>query len=154
MVWPERVVLGIIGRRPDELSLVWAVGLAWRWQTRLRVVAGYSPPIATGYHVVTAHEMQAAREHARQRVGARIREAVAELPTPIDVDLTLVTFNQLDHELIRQGRQADLALFSIVPTGLFAGRQRTRARRIAGRLTCPVSLGPGQAVEPVGLGSA
>lgn len=151
MVWPERIVLGVIGRRPDESSLIWAARLASRWEAQLHIVAGYPPPVGTFPHIVTAKEMRAARQRSRDEVTARLQQAVDDLPAPVETHLTLVTHNQLDQAIAEQAKEAGLALFSIVPTGLFAHRHRARAQRIAARLTCPVSLGTGQAVEPIGL---
>lgn len=150
MVWPERMVLGVLGRRTDEVALVWAVGLASRWGSELHVVAGHHPPIGMFPHIVTTREIRAVRRNAREQLTAGLGDVLRGFdPDAVaDVRLTLVTDNQLDDAIARWSRRAGLALFSISPTGLFVQRRRARARRIAARLTCPVSLGPGQAVEP------
>ncbi|NYF98581.1 hypothetical protein [Janibacter cremeus] len=147
MVWPEQVVLGIIGRRPDEVSLVWATGLASRWGSQLHVVAGYHPPIGMFPHIVTEREKRAAHQRARRHVATRTQQAVGGLAAPIEVRQTVVTHNQLDHTIATQASRAGLLLFSIAPTGVLVRRHRARAQRIAAFVGCPASLGPGQAVE-------
>lgn len=153
MAWPERIVLGVIGRRADDLALAWALGLALRWSADLQVIAGYHPPVGMFPHIVTAHEWREARNRARSRLTAPVRDALVGVDRDAigEVRLTLVTDNQLDHAIAKWAQTSGLTLFSIAPTGLFARRHLARARRVAAGLPCPSSLGPGQAVEPVGL---
>lgn len=146
MGWPGRIVLGVLGRRPDELSLIWAGGLAGRWDAELHVVAGHHPPAGMFPHIVTGREIRAARRRAREELTALIREV--DCGPPVGARLTLVTHNQLDDAIAGQARRAGLVLFAITPVGIFAARHRSRARQIAARVTCPASLGPGQAIEP------
>lgn len=152
MVWPERIVLGVIGRA-DELALAWALGLARRWSADLQVVAGYHPPVGMFPHIVSAREWREARDRARSRLTASVRDALLGVDHDAigEVGLTLVTDNQLDHAIATRAQTSGLTLFSIAPTGLLARRHRARARRLAAELPCPSSLGPGQAVEPAGL---
>lgn len=153
VAWPERIVLGVIGRRADELALAWAFGLARRWSAELHVVAGYHPPVGMFPHIVTAHELQEARDRARSQLTATVREALVGVDRDAigEIGLTLVTDNQLDHAIATRAQTSGLTLFSVVPPGLFARRHLARARRVAAGLPCPSSLGPGRAVEPAGL---
>ena len=150
MVWPEQMILAVVGRRVDELSLAWAAGLASRWQSRLHVIAGYQPPVGMFPHIVTARELRAARRRVREEMERQISEAVLGLDPPVETRLTIVTHNQLEHAITTHAGRAGLVLFGIAPTGLLVRRRRARAARLAVGLPCPVSLGPGQAVEPIG----
>lgn len=150
--WPERIVLGVLGRRTDEEALVWALRLARRWDARLDVIAGYHPPVGMYPHIVTHAERDAHRRAVRRDLARRVKAAVTPDLGPIEADrvrLVLVPENHLERTLVSRSREADMLLFSIHPTlALLAHRQQSRAQRIAEQARCPASLGPGMAVSP------
>src|SRR5690606_22088970 len=111
VVWPERIVLGVIGRA-DELALAWALGLARRWSADLQVVAGYHPPVGMFPHIVSARGWREARGRARSRLAASVRDALlgVERDALGEVGLTLVTDNQLDHAIATRAQTSGLTL--------------------------------------------
>ncbi|WEV77010.1 universal stress protein [Janibacter cremeus] len=148
MAWPERIVLGVIGRRADDLVLLWAFGLARRWSAELHVIAGYHPPVGMFPHIVTAREHADRRMLACRRLTQRIQEAIdPDLAPGRPETLVLVPDNQLAHALVTRSLQADLLLLGLAPTRrLLPQRQEERARRIAERAHCPADLGPDRTV--------
>lgn len=155
VAWPERIVLGVIGRRVDPLALAWAHDLAQRWSADLSVIAGYHPPVAMYPHIVTARERADHRAAIRRKLVRRVEEATGSGAVSGERAVTrvrLVPDNQLAHVLVRRCLDADLLLFSLSSTGvpLLTQRQEVRAQKIARRASCPASLGPGRMGAAVG----
>lgn len=150
VAWPERIVLGVIGHGPDDLALVWALGLARRWSAELHVIAGYNPPVGMFPHIVTAREHADRRAAVHRRLTQRVEDAIdPDLPPArrAVTTLALVPDNQLADALVTSSLEADLLLLGLAPTlPLLARRQEERARRIAERAHCPAGLGPDHTV--------
>lgn len=145
MAWPERMVLGVLGRRTDELALARAFALAHRWGSDLHVIAGYHPPVGMFPHIVTDQEHVEKRAAARRDVARRVDAAVApELrpAPPRSLTITVVPHPQLDHTLVTSCREADLLLLNLAPSriGRLARRREARAERVAAEAPCPAGL--------------
>lgn len=156
VVWPDRILLGVLGRRTEPASIVWAFRLAERWDARVRVVGGYHPPVGMFPHIVTAAECEDRRRAGLAALTAQLETATASehvrIP-PRAARLTVVPDRQLEHALLLRSHEADLMLLSLPPAGtLLAGRQHARGRRVAARAGCPTSTGPGRAGASLEVG--
>lgn len=150
VVWPERIVLGVIGRRPDDLAIAWAFGLARRWSAELRVIAGYHPPVGMFPHIVSARQYAEHKAAARRKLARQIEASIDPGLTPGQLDATriaLVPDPQLADTLVTSSLEADLLLLGLSPgLPLLSQRQEARAQRIAERARCPAGLGPDRTV--------
>lgn len=149
MAWPERIVLGVIGRRPDDLALAWALGIARRWSSELHVIVGYHPPVGMFPHIVTVRAYAEHRDAAHRKLARQIEASLDPglVPGSAAPRLTLVPEPQLDHTLVACSREADLLLLGLSPAlPLLSRRQLARAQRIAERARCPADLGPDRTV--------
>lgn len=147
MAWPERMVLGVLGRRADGPALARALELAHRWGSDVHVVAGYHPPVGMFPHVVTEQERVERRAAARRGIASQLDAAVAPELRPVgprSLRITVVAHPQLDHTLVASCREADLLLFSLAHTGIerLARRLQARAERVAAAVPCPAAPTP------------
>lgn len=147
MAWPERMVLGVLGRRADGLALARALRLAHRWGIDVHVIAGYHPPVGMFPHVVTEQEHVERRAAARRGVARQVDAAVSPELRPVpprSLTITVVTHSQLDHALVTSCRDADLLLLSLAPTAIdrLGRRVQARAERVAAAAPCPAFPAP------------
>lgn len=149
MPWPDTMIIGILGRRTDEATLRWALALAGRWGSELRVVTSYRPPVGMFPHIVTEGERRQSRDQAHAEATARVATALADNgPAPRRTSVEVVPESQLEGRLITGSREVDLLVVVTAPARitLVADRRRSRAERVGMAAEYPTSVGPGMAV--------